>query len=485
LGGASPVSGSPSWKGKLRRALAAPFRFLLKEELGAVQRLEARVGEVERTIAGAREALERETQERMTLQQQQQRALEDLRNAYLATRGEFEEVRDRRVPQLAQDLAGLQAGLAALQQELELLRDARIPQLEQAQGRLQGAFEELQRELVGLRDQRMAELEQAQGRLQGAFEELQREMERLRDVGLPQVEERLAALHRALQEVQALAEEVRDQRLPAAAARLDALVARLFEELSTCRGLLDRMLFREPLAVPRLSPGQEQRLPEAVQRAWLRFLDSQRGRREEILERARIYVDLFAQAQPVLDLGCGRGELLQALGEAGIRAFGVDADPAAVAACRELGFAAEVQDALEALRSRETGSLGGVAAVHLVEHLPTATWMQLFAEAARVLRPGGLLAVESPNPESLRVGASLFWVDPTHLRPVHPEAARFVAEAVGLEVLEIRKLRPFPREQWLAPRAAEPSLQELLAMLDDWLSGPRDFLLIARKPDAV
>lgn len=479
------MSGSPSWKGKLRRALAAPFRFLLKEELGAVQRLEARVGEVERTIAGAREALERETQERMTVQQQQQLALEDLRNAYLATRGEFEEVRDRRVPQLAQDLAGLQAGLAALQQELELLRDARIPQLERAQGRLQGAFEELQRELVGLRDQRMAELEQAQGRLQGAFQELQREMERLRDVGLPQVEERLAALHRALQEVQALAEEVRDQRLPAAAARLNALVGRLFEELSTCRGLLDRMLFREPLAVPRLSPGQEQRLPEAVQRAWLRFLDSQRGRREEILERARIYVDLFAQAQPVLDLGCGRGELLQALGEAGIRAFGVDADPAAVAACRELGFAAEVQDALEALRSRETASLGGVAAVHLVEHLPTATWMQLFAEAARVLRPGGLLVVESPNPESLRVGASLFWVDPTHLRPVHPEAARFVAEAVGLEVLEIRKLRPFPREQWLAPRAAEPSLQELLAMLDDWLSGPRDFLLIARKSDAV
>ena len=466
----------------MRRALAAPFRFLLKEELTALQQLEAKLETATATLAWLTRALEEEQRERERAQEQQQRDFSDLRGAFLTARGEFEEVRDQRIPQLERDLAGLQMGLAALQKELELLRDARVPRLEQAQGRLQGAFEELQRELVGLRDRRVVEVEQAQGRLQGAFDELQREMERLRDAAVPGLELRLGELHGALQAVQALAEELRDHRLPAAAARLDALVERLFEELSVCRGLLDRLLYREPLQVPSLAPEQEQVLPEAVRRAWLRFLQDHRGRREEILDRAKVYVELFAQSQPVLDLGCGRGELLQVLTEAGIEAFGVDTDPAAVAACHELGLAAEVQDAIEALRKQEAGSLGGVAAVHLVEHLPAPAWMQLFAEAARVLRPGGVLAVESPNPESLRVGATLFWMDPTHLRPVHPEAARFVAEAVGLEVLEIRKLRPFPQEQWLAPRAPEPAWQNLLAILDEWLSGPRDYLLIARKP---
>jgi hypothetical protein len=76
----------------------------------------------------------------------------------------------------------------------------------------------------------------------------------------------------------------------------------------------------------------------------------------------------------------------------------------------------------------------------------------------------------------------LFWADPTHRAPVHPDALAFVAKAVGLEVVEVRRLHPFPPDQALANSAQPEPVRELASKLDAWLSGPRDFLLVARKP---
>ena len=138
--------------------------------------------------------------------------------------------------------------------------------------------------------------------------------------------------------------------------------------------------------------------------------------------------------------------------------------------------------ALAALREVAPGSLGAVTAVHIVEHLPAAGWMALVEGAAAALRPGGVLLIESPNPESLRVGAGLFWLDPTHRAPVHPEALAFVAKALGLEVVETRFLHPFPPDQALASPSQPEAVRQLAARLDGWLSAPRDYLLVARKP---
>lgn len=470
--GEGPAGSRPSRKAKLRRLVAAPFRFLLKDELARLALLEA-------TLVSQLRLLREEIQ---SGSEAARRDWDELRQAYLATRAEFEQVRDSRVPQVERDLTGLQEAFSRLQAELEVLRDGRLPRLEGAQAGLQQAHEALQRELEVLRDERLPQLEGTQARLQQAHEALQRELEHLRDHVAPQFSASLSRVQQVLGSVQALAEEVRDQRLPAAVARADALLARLGEELSVVRGLLDRLLVREPLSVPPLEAPLEQELPQAVRQAWLEFANRHRGSREEILGRASDYPSIFRHASPVLDVGCGRGELLQVLAKAGIEAFGVDVDPAAVAACRSLGLKANLQDALEALRQQEEGSLGGVAAVHVVEHLPAGRWMELLVLAARALRSGGVLAVESPNPETLRVGAGAFWLDPTHVHPVHPEALRFVAEAVGLEVVEVRYLRPFPQEQQLAPRVPDPAWRPLMEELDRWLSGPRDYLLVARKP---
>ncbi len=446
--------------------------------------------------------------------------LADLRDAFLTVRSEFEQARDRLLPELATRADGLAATAAALQGEIEALRDARVPQTEgtlarhqaslvtlsseiealrdhrvpQAEGALaqhQASLVELAAEIETLRDRRVPQAEAGLAALQGATEALQRELKELRDLRMVQAEDALTEIqaevdraHAVVEGVQVLSEEVRDERLPALSARVDALVAKLHEDLTATSGLVDRLLQREPLQVAVL-PALETRIPAAVAAASQRFVDCFRGPREEILGRVAEYIPLLRATGPVLDLGCGRGELLEALRDAGVACRGVDNDPAMVASCHRRGLEASVGDALEALRGQAPASLGAVSAIHVLEHLPAGAWMSIVEASASALRPGGALLVECPNPGSLRVGGSLFWIDPTHHAPLHPEALAFVVRALGFETVELRLLHPFPPEQSLAdPGQAQP-LRTLAERLDAWLSGPRDFLLLARKPDSV
>ncbi len=407
--------------------------------------------------------------------------LRDLRSGFLATRGEFEDVRDRRVPELDERVTRVaEDAVAPLQRELEGLRDGRMPRSEAAIGEAHRLIGVLQGELEDVRDARLGRIEGTARELQGAFDELARQLEDVRDVRMTGLERDLGSLQAAAAEIQRLGEEIRDRRLPALAARTDALVGRLHEELSAVGGLVDRMVAARPLSVA-VAPQVEAAIPEAVRRATVEFLAAFRGSEEEIAGRVSEYVPELAVCGPVLDLGCGRGELLTALLDAGVPAEGVDADPAMVEACRRRGVEVTQGDVLEVLRARPAGSLGAVTAIHLLEHLPAAVWMSLVEAAARALRPGGLLVAECPNPGSLRVGADLFWTDPTHRAPVHPEALSFVARAVGFAAQEIRYRRPFPPEQALAGVEQSAELRAVAERLDAWLSGPRDFVLLARR----
>lgn len=156
--------------------------------------------------------------------------------------------------------------------------------------------------------------------------------------------------------------------------------------------------------------------------AYRAFEDLFRGSEAFIADRQRRYVDLVRDAAPVLDVGCGRGEFLDVLAEAGVPATGVDADAGMVARCREKGHADTVHgDGIEYLAGLEDASLGTVFAAQVVEHLPPEALERFLAAAARKLRPGGLLIAETVNPHS--VGAlKTFWVDVTHQHPLFPEA---------------------------------------------------------------
>lgn len=180
------------------------------------------------------------------------------------------------------------------------------------------------------------------------------------------------------------------------------------------------------------------------------FEERYRGSRKLILERLRVYkqfvLPLMTLHQPAraLDLGCGRGEWLELLGEAGFDASGVDLDDSMLAACRERGLKTSRADALATLHNLPDASISLVSAFHLVEHIPFDDVRALIAQALRVLQPGGLLIMETPNPENLVVGTSDFYNDPSHLRPIPPKLLVFATEHAGFARQRIMRLQEAP-----------------------------------------
>ena len=214
--------------------------------------------------------------------------------------------------------------------------------------------------------------------------------------------------------------------------------------------------------------------------------DRFRGDPAVIEERQRTYLPylegIVDAEHPVLDVGCGRGEWLRVLGQAGIAAAGIDTNPVAVAECREAGLDVVEADLVDHLAGLGEGSLGALTLFQVVEHLPFDTLVQTLRAAARVLRPGGVLLAETPNGQNLRVGASTFWIDPTHQRPLHPEVLVFLAVECGFTSVERLFVNPLGPEPPDLAGLPEPAA-ELLHRLAHDVDGPGDFTLIARTPD--
>ena len=181
------------------------------------------------------------------------------------------------------------------------------------------------------------------------------------------------------------------------------------------------------------------------------FEDTFRGSRELILSRLRQYEPFFKPfdqlglaEKKALDLGCGRGEWLEVLEAAGFVAHGVDLDDGMLQACRERGFSIENRDGIASLQAQSDDSLGIVSAFHVVEHIPFDSLQTLVSESLRVLQPGGLLILETPNPENLVIGACNFYLDPTHQRPIPPALLAFLAQHAGFARTRVVRLQEAP-----------------------------------------
>ena len=197
------------------------------------------------------------------------------------------------------------------------------------------------------------------------------------------------------------------------------------------------------------------------------FEAKMRGSTADVRERQRPYVDDFRDAAPVLDVGCGRGELLGLLRDAGIDAKGVDADADMVAYARGEGLDVEQTDALAYLEAQSDGSLGGIFAGQVVEHLPPAALFRLLELAAVKLRPGGLLVAETINPLSPLALRSYF-ADLTHAQPLVPETLALLAKQAGFRDVQTRYLN--------APRHAD----DVDERIREILFAPLDYAIVAR-----
>jgi O-antigen chain-terminating methyltransferase len=199
------------------------------------------------------------------------------------------------------------------------------------------------------------------------------------------------------------------------------------------------------------------------------FEDQFRGSDEEIREKLRAYVPLFVGASEVLDVGCGRGEFLALLKAEGISARGVDANREMAASARERGLDVREGDAIEYLSSLPDGSLGGLMASQVVEHLEPPYLMRLLETAYRKLRPAAPVVIETINPACWFAFFSSYIRDFTHVRPVHPETLQYLLRASGFGRVSIRYSAPVPEHMKMklaempaeAPAAADPASRAL------------------------
>jgi O-antigen chain-terminating methyltransferase len=212
-----------------------------------------------------------------------------------------------------------------------------------------------------------------------------------------------------------------------------------------------------------------------------------RGPRDDVRERQQIYVEPFRDAAPVLDVGAGRGEFLELLRDAGIEARGIELDEELVEYGRSQGLTVDHADAVGHLEGLEDGSLGGIFAAQLVEHLPPAALMRFLSAAAAKLRPGGLLIAETINPLTL-VALKHYFADPTHAQPLVPQTLEVLARQAGFRKTELRFLnepsdRERLREVELPDRPefddARKALEANVLLLNSVVFGPQDYALHA------
>jgi O-antigen chain-terminating methyltransferase len=219
------------------------------------------------------------------------------------------------------------------------------------------------------------------------------------------------------------------------------------------------------------------------------FTEAFRGPESVVKDRIRPYVEDLRAAPtglPVLDLGAGRGELLELLAEAEIPAYGVDSNSTFVRRAEEKGLDVRKEDARAHLRTLAPGSVGAVVGIHFADRVAPDELIELLELAARAVASGGVVLFESPNPENLVVGATSAYLDPSVRRPVPPTLLAFLVESRGFTDVEIRRLHRDEELEALArPKQDEAWAEDVAPLVDAvnfHLFGPSEYAVIARRP---
>jgi O-antigen chain-terminating methyltransferase len=254
---------------------------------------------------------------------------------------------------------------------------------------------------------------------------------------------------------------------------------RLWDDLERIRLEYERLIHYELRLIRQRSLVTAPASPESPLRRdftgfdYWRFAEKFRGSEEYVSQGQRYYLPYFQNCKSVLDIGCGRGEFLGLMKEAGIPAHGIDLDSASVEMCRTKGMSAELADLFEFLGNESGTPLDGIFAGQIVEHLRPEMLPQMIKLCAARLKPGGVLVVETPNPECLAIFATHFYIDPTHTKPIPPVLLAFYFEEFGLGTIETH--RRFP--------AAE-SMPEIASLPEDVqrkFFGSLDYAITGRK----
>jgi SAM-dependent methyltransferase len=371
--------------------------------------------------------------------------------------------------ELNRALAALDGSMASLTEEARELRDIRHHWHEWRQGWEQKLAASEIHYLRGLADLQAA-FEQRVGSLEASLRyrvnQLEESEQRLLDEAERRFRERAERQHADFTAALARTASEIERRFAGELERFRLESERLIHnELRVVRQRLALSAGGPPPAAP--AP------PPAPQLDWLRFAGRFRGSEEYVKQSQRWYIERFRGCRNVLDLGCGRGEFLELAAEAGIPARGVDISDELVALARAKGLAVERADLLDFLGELADHTLDGLFCAHVIEHLPAERLPRLVELVAKKLCRGGVLAIETPNPECLASLARHFFIDPTHTRPVPASLLVFYLEEAGFGQIEVRPLAPAVD--------SFPALAELPEAFRSAFFGGLDYAVLARR----
>ena len=222
---------------------------------------------------------------------------------------------------------------------------------------------------------------------------------------------------------------------------------------------------------------------EAFNNDWyLNFENHFRGEESTIRQRLLLYVPYFSGLSKVVDLGCGRGEFLSIMSENGIKACGVDMNEAMVNICLKKGLKVYHEDCLEFLEAQKDESIEGIFASQVIEHLSLGQLRKLVHLSYKKLSPNGVLILETVNPMALGVFCYGFYIDPTHIKPVHPAMLRFMAKQEGFSHAEVNFINEFPEEYHFdITDDMQEGTKNAFTKLDKLVFGCQDYYLLCRK----
>jgi len=231
-----------------------------------------------------------------------------------------------------------------------------------------------------------------------------------------------------------------------------------------------------------------ERIPGCAVDAWYdenHFTSFFRGSSDDLRSRYTELAKEFIGCDPVVDLGFGGGDFMELLTELGVKVRGVEPDPQLVTSALGRGLDVEQGLAVEYLRTVEPGSLGGIVMIQVIEHLSPQQVLDFVALAAEKVRPGGKVVLETVNPASLYTYARAFWVDPDHVRPVHPSFLEFLFREAEFARFSIEYRSPVSEAEALVPLAGDDpqtlAVNENFQRINALLFGAQDYAVVATR----
>ena len=181
--------------------------------------------------------------------------------------------------------------------------------------------------------------------------------------------------------------------------------------------------------------------------------------RENAKNERKIYLDyLLKQLEgaerrslKIIDVGCGKGEWLELLSDAGFFPVGVDNNPKTINQILQANKKINIicQDALEFLQEQGEETADVITSFHMIEHMKSDELFDFLDACKRTLRKGGLLLFATPNPRNLLIATEIFYMDFTHRKPIPMELLEFYLQEWGFHILDKISARPleyFPME---------------------------------------